>query len=155
MPSPFVSIIMPVRNEAEYIERSLGSILSQDYPYELMEVLVANGMSTDKTVERIREIGESSKVAVTVLENPGQSNHDLRVTAFLSYMAEHYPNAKLVGRQATNQDSNAAFPRLLGGESGLEIRRGQARIGERRLLGERGASERVAEMVMTLARSGR
>ena len=26
-----------------------------------------------------------------VLENPGQSNHDLRVTAFIAYMEEHYP----------------------------------------------------------------
>ncbi len=57
--------------------------------------------------EFVKELGDSFEFAV--LENPGQSNHDLRVTAFLSYMAEHYPNAKLVGRQATNQDSNAAY----------------------------------------------
>ncbi|MBO9475240.1 MULTISPECIES: substrate-binding domain-containing protein [unclassified Shimia] len=55
----------------------------------------------------VGELGDSFEFAV--LENPGQSNHDLRVTAFLSYMEEHYPNTKLVGRQATNQDSNAAY----------------------------------------------
>ncbi|OUR79101.1 transporter [Alphaproteobacteria bacterium 46_93_T64] len=44
-----------------------------------------------------------------VLENPGQSNHDLRITAFLSYMEKHYPNMKLVGRQATNQDATKAY----------------------------------------------
>ena len=57
--------------------------------------------------EFVKVLGDSFEFAV--LENPGQSNHDLRVTAFLSYMAEHYPNTKLVGRQATNQDSNAAY----------------------------------------------
>lgn len=57
--------------------------------------------------EFVKELGEEFEFAV--LENPGQSNHDLRVTAFLDYMAAHYPNAKLVGRQATNQDSNAAY----------------------------------------------
>ena len=40
-----------------------------------------------------------------VLENPGQSNHDLRVTAFIAYMEENFPEMKLVGRQASNQDS--------------------------------------------------
>jgi ribose transport system substrate-binding protein len=43
-----------------------------------------------------------------VLENPGQSNHDLRVTAFIDYLAKNYPKMKLVGRQASNQDANVA-----------------------------------------------
>ena len=57
--------------------------------------------------EIIKEVGQSGEYAV--LENPGQSNHDLRVTALIDYMAENYPDMKLVGRQATNQDSNAAY----------------------------------------------
>lgn len=57
--------------------------------------------------EIVKQIGDSSEYAV--LENPGQSNHDLRVTALVSYMEDNYPNMKLVGRQATNQDSNAAY----------------------------------------------
>jgi ribose transport system substrate-binding protein len=57
--------------------------------------------------EIVKQIGDSADYAV--LENPGQSNHDLRVTALIDYMKEHYPNMTLVGRQATNQDSNAAY----------------------------------------------
>lgn len=57
--------------------------------------------------EIVKQLGDSAEYAV--LENPGQSNHDLRVTALISYMEDHYPNMKLVGRQATNQDSNAAY----------------------------------------------
>jgi ribose transport system substrate-binding protein len=52
-------------------------------------------------------MGGSGEYAV--LENPGQSNHDLRVTAFIAYMEEHFPDMKLVGRQASNQDANRAY----------------------------------------------
>jgi ribose transport system substrate-binding protein len=48
-----------------------------------------------------------------VLENPGQSNHDLRVTAFIDYMAANYPEMELVGRQASNQDSSKAYQAVL------------------------------------------
>lgn len=57
--------------------------------------------------EIVSQVGDKAEYAV--LENPGQSNHDLRVTALIAYMEEHYPDMKLVGRQATNQDSNAAY----------------------------------------------
>lgn len=46
-----VSVIMPVRNEADYIEHSLAAVLNQDYPPDLMEVLVVDGMSDDGTRE--------------------------------------------------------------------------------------------------------
>lgn len=57
--------------------------------------------------EIVKQVGPSAEYAV--LENPGQSNHDLRVTALIDYMETHFPDMKLVGRQATNQDSNAAY----------------------------------------------
>ncbi|WP_370229450.1 substrate-binding domain-containing protein [Cognatishimia sp.] len=57
--------------------------------------------------EIVSQVGDSAEYAV--LENPGQSNHDLRVTSLIAYMEANYPNMKLVGRQATNQDSNAAY----------------------------------------------
>lgn len=44
---------MPVRNEAAYIERSLGAVLAQNYPAECMEILVIDGMSTDGTREYV------------------------------------------------------------------------------------------------------
>ncbi|AZO61988.1 transporter [Mesorhizobium sp. M1A.F.Ca.IN.022.07.1.1] len=56
--------------------------------------------------EIVKQVGDSAEYAV--LENPGQSNHDLRVTALIDYFAKKYPKMKLVGRQATNQDANAA-----------------------------------------------
>ena len=56
-------------------------------------------------------MGGSGEYAV--LENPGQSNHDLRVTAFIAYMEANFPDMELVGRQASNQDSNRAYQAVL------------------------------------------
>ncbi len=46
---PFVSVIMPVRDEEKFIGACLGSVLAQDYPRDRMEVVVADGLSTDGT----------------------------------------------------------------------------------------------------------
>jgi glycosyltransferase involved in cell wall biosynthesis len=43
-----VSIIIPIRNEAAFIEATITSILNQDYP-DTLEVVIADGMSTDGT----------------------------------------------------------------------------------------------------------
>lgn len=53
---PFVSIIMPIRNEANFIERAITSILNQDWPAEKMEILVVDGMSNDGTREIVKKL---------------------------------------------------------------------------------------------------
>jgi succinoglycan biosynthesis protein ExoA len=69
---PFVSIVMPVRNEADFMAESLSAVLEQDYPHERLEVLVVDGMSTDTTRHVVRSLARGcASVAVTLLENPG------------------------------------------------------------------------------------
>lgn len=46
-----VSIIIPCRNEENFISRCLDSILANNYPKEKMEILVVDGMSQDATRE--------------------------------------------------------------------------------------------------------
>ena len=60
--SPLVSLILPIRNEAHYIARSLGAVLAQDYPADRMEILVADGMSTDGTREIVKSIEAAPRV---------------------------------------------------------------------------------------------
>lgn len=70
---PTVTVIMPVRNEAAFIERSLAAVLAQDYPAELMEVLVADGMSDDRTRDAVAELaGAHPAHTVQVVDNPGR-----------------------------------------------------------------------------------
>jgi succinoglycan biosynthesis protein ExoA len=68
---PFVSIIMPVRNEAGYIERAIRSVLGNNYPTEKMEVLVVDGMSDDGTRGIVRRLSEADS-RVRMLDNPRQ-----------------------------------------------------------------------------------
>ncbi len=53
---PFVSIIMPVRNEADFIERGLRAVFAQSYPSELLEIIIADGESDDATRKIIENL---------------------------------------------------------------------------------------------------
>jgi len=66
-----VSIIMPIRNEAAFIERSLGAVLAQDYPADLLEILVVDGMSDDGTQGIVQRMLDGRPMA-RLLENPGK-----------------------------------------------------------------------------------
>jgi len=68
MEVPFVTVIMPVRNEAAYIERSLGAVLAQDYPADRLEVLVVDGLSTDGTRDIVGRMAQPPRVRL--LDNP-------------------------------------------------------------------------------------
>jgi succinoglycan biosynthesis protein ExoA len=48
---PFISVIVPVRNEAAFIAGTLRQLLAQDYDSRQFEVLVADGNSTDSTCD--------------------------------------------------------------------------------------------------------
>jgi succinoglycan biosynthesis protein ExoA len=66
---PFVSVIVPVRNEVALIGRTLDQLLRQDYPPDRFEVLVADGGSTDGT--RTVVAGFAAEFAnVRLVDNP-------------------------------------------------------------------------------------
>ncbi len=69
---PFVSVIMPVRNEAAFIERSLTAVLRQTYPKDRLEIVIADGMSTDATREIIEDLARGTEIPIFVVDNPKQ-----------------------------------------------------------------------------------
>src|SRR5258706_826592 len=70
---PFISVIMPIRNEADRIAQGLGAVLVQDYPQDRMEVFVVDGMSTDATRSIIADLAtKHSDIPISVLDNPGR-----------------------------------------------------------------------------------
>jgi succinoglycan biosynthesis protein ExoA len=69
--TPFVSVLMPVRNEAAFIRRSVAAVLAQDYPRERMEIIIADGLSNDGTREAIKEV-QLLNPNVVLIDNPGK-----------------------------------------------------------------------------------
>jgi succinoglycan biosynthesis protein ExoA len=66
----FVSVVMPVRNEADFIERSLQAVLAQNYPPDSFEIVVADGLSSDATRAIIENVKSSADVSIKIVDNP-------------------------------------------------------------------------------------
>ena len=69
---PLVSVIIPCRNEAQCIDRCLRSVLESGYPADRLEVIVADGMSTDGTREQVEWYMARDR-RVRRIDNPGRS----------------------------------------------------------------------------------
>lgn len=54
---PGVSVIMATLNAEKYLDECLSALRAQDYPQELLEILIADGGSTDLTLEIARRHG--------------------------------------------------------------------------------------------------
>jgi succinoglycan biosynthesis protein ExoA len=67
--APFISVIVPVRNEAAFIRRTLEPLLRQNYDPGRYEVLVADGRSTDATREIVAELAREHP-NLRLLDNP-------------------------------------------------------------------------------------
>jgi succinoglycan biosynthesis protein ExoA len=69
---PFLSIVIPVRNEASHVGAVLGELEAQDYPRHAFEVLVVDGNSTDGTAKAVEKFAQHAAVSVRLLRNPAQ-----------------------------------------------------------------------------------
>src|SRR5438046_4011134 len=66
---PFVSIVVPCRNEAAYIGPMLDSMLANAYPRDRLEVLIVDGMSDDGTRSVVADYA-SRYAVVNMLDKP-------------------------------------------------------------------------------------
>ena len=74
----FVSIIVPVFNEEEAIGNKLENLMKLSYPSELVEVLIADGGSTDRTAEIVSGYADSfSRIKLLGSDTRSGKVHDL------------------------------------------------------------------------------
>ncbi|MFH1754508.1 MAG: glycosyltransferase family 2 protein [Candidatus Latescibacterota bacterium] len=86
-----VSVVLAVRNEEDHIKERIVNLLQQDYPPDLVELIVVSDGSTDRTVELAREAGnERVKIhcvkdaqgkAAAITLGVKQASHDIIVFA--------------------------------------------------------------------------
>ncbi|HDQ26744.1 MAG TPA: glycosyltransferase [bacterium] len=76
---PFVSIISPVRNAERTIDTTMEYILNVDYPRDKLEIVLADGGSTDKTRDIIKKWQEKydfiKLVEVPDSKSPGHARN--------------------------------------------------------------------------------
>jgi len=68
--APFVSVVIPIRQEEKYIASAIDAVLNQEFDGSC-EVLIVDGMSTDRTREIVGAIAARDP-RVKLLDNPGR-----------------------------------------------------------------------------------
>ena len=68
-PLPFITVMMPAYNEEAYIRESLLSLIKTGYPHDRIEIIVADGQSTDHTRKEVGKVSAQYPF-VRAIDNP-------------------------------------------------------------------------------------
>ncbi len=66
---PKISVVIPIKNEAKYIASTINQILTQDYPADKIEILLAVGQCDDNSKEIVATIA-ARDARVRIFDNP-------------------------------------------------------------------------------------
>lgn len=87
---PSVSVIVPARNEAEVLERTLDSLLAQEYTGD-WEIMVVDDRSTDETpfiLAELQQREERIKVVTVIEKNPPSPKKNALATGIAASTGE-------------------------------------------------------------------
>ncbi|MCC6815319.1 MAG: glycosyltransferase [Saprospiraceae bacterium] len=104
--STFVSIIIPVRNEANNIKACIESLLKQNYPSQLFEIIVVDDQSYDETPDILIEI-EDPKLKLMRLGVEGMTTIKGSKKKAISYGVNHAR-----GKLIVTTDGDCVLPSL-------------------------------------------
>ncbi len=85
---PSLTVVIPARNEADFIQAKLADTVAQDYPAELLEILVVDDASTDKTValaedfSQVRVLRQAMWLGKAAALNRGVANAQGEIVVF-------------------------------------------------------------------------
>ncbi len=84
---PYVTFVIPARNEESNIGKCIRGIKGLDYPEDRYEIIVADGRSEDRTAEIARSLGArviiNEKIIQSAARNLGAKNAKGELVAFL------------------------------------------------------------------------
>lgn len=84
---PYVSVIVPAKNEAKHISKCLMSIKNQDYPKDRYDITVIDNKSTDNTFEIAKNMGvavlSTSAKKIGQVRNYGVENTSGDIVCFI------------------------------------------------------------------------
>lgn len=147
-----VSIVIAIRNEAENIVNLLQDIRDQDYPQEMVEVILIDDHSTDNTVDLVSKFIKSDKLNINLFslineegkkaaihEGVQKASHELIITtdgdcraqpdwitSMLAFFTDQ--NTQLVSGPVRIYPQESFFSRLQGNEFTTLISSGAATI---------------------------
>jgi glycosyltransferase involved in cell wall biosynthesis len=127
---PFISVIVPCRQEAGHIEACVDSILSSDYPSDRLEILVAEGGSTDGTRDLLERL-VARHARLRVIDNPvgtapaalnrglaeAQGEWIVRMDAHSQYPRDYIPRLMELSQRENAENVGGLFETLPGGTS--------------------------------------
>ena len=66
-----ISVIVPARNEEAVIEQCILSLLQQSYPKQLLEIIIVDDHSTDRTAGIVKQYSKEAIQLISLHEQPG------------------------------------------------------------------------------------
>ncbi len=138
-PPPALSMLVAVRNGAEYIERKIDNALSLDYPPDRLQVVVSSDGSTDATASILRaRSGHEPRLACVICEghlgkadalNRGmrQCTGEIVVFSDADAMLEPAALAALAGHFGDPDVGGVCGQRVIAGAEGRDLRHAQRR----------------------------
>lgn len=87
--TPFITVVMPVRNEERFIAETLKQLLAQDYPADRYEIIVADGMSDDRTREIVTSLATYNP-HIRLMDNPKRRSSAGRNVGFKNGRGDYF-----------------------------------------------------------------
>jgi glycosyltransferase involved in cell wall biosynthesis len=139
---PSISIVVPAKNEETHIGRCLNSLVSQDYPRELYEIIVVDNGSTDRTCELVDKFRQNHKIVllhfngktISSVRNHGAGITRGNILAFLDADCEAPPQWLQCGLELVLSDENigcVGFVAAEPDETGTWVEKAWSRINSR------------------------
>ena len=69
-----ITVIIPARNEEKNIGNCLSSLWEQNYPPNLLEIIVVNDFSTDRTVEVVKQFRQGNIKLIHLEDHVGKNS---------------------------------------------------------------------------------